>query len=54
MSQPPTPPLLLASTSPQRRAIMERLGIPFEVVAPRYVEHDPPGADPVELVRMHG
>jgi nucleoside triphosphate pyrophosphatase len=53
MSQPPTPPLLLASTSPQRRAIMEQLGIPFEVVAPRYVEHDPPGADPVELVRMH-
>jgi septum formation protein len=53
MSQLLTPPLLLASTSPQRRAILEQLRIPFEVVAPRYVEHDPAGADPVELVRTH-
>ena len=53
MSQPPTPPLLLASTSPQRRAILEQLRIPFEVFAPEYVEHDPPDADPVELVRTH-
>jgi septum formation protein len=49
----PAPPLLLASTSPQRRAILEQLGIPFEAVAPRYEEHDPPDADPVELVRSH-
>lgn len=48
-----TRPLVLASTSPQRRAILEQLRIPFEVVAPRYVEHDPPGADPVALVRDH-
>jgi predicted house-cleaning NTP pyrophosphatase (Maf/HAM1 superfamily) len=27
---PPAPPLLLASTSPQRRAILEQLNIPFE------------------------
>jgi nucleoside triphosphate pyrophosphatase len=47
------PPLLLASTSPQRRAILEQLGIPFEVVAPRYEEHDPPDADPITLVREH-
>lgn len=53
MSAPPAPPLLLASTSPQRRAILEQLGIPFDVVAPRYEEHDPPDADPVELVRAH-
>jgi septum formation protein len=53
MSQPPTPPLLLASTSPQRRAILEQLRIPFDVVAPDYVEHDSPDADPVELVRVH-
>ncbi len=53
MSAPPAPPLLLASTSPQRRAILEQLGLPFDVVAPRYVEHDPPDADPVELVREH-
>jgi nucleoside triphosphate pyrophosphatase len=45
--------LRLASTSPQRRAILEQLGIPFEVVAPRYVEEDPPDADPVALVRAH-
>ena len=45
VSAPPATPLLLASTSPQRRAILERLRIPFEVVAPSYVEH---GDDPVE------
>jgi septum formation protein len=46
-------PLVLASTSPQRRAILEQLRIPFEVVAPAYVEHDAPDADPAELVRRH-
>jgi len=45
--------LTLASTSPQRRAILEQLAIPFEVVAPEYVEHDPPDADPAELVLRH-
>ena len=45
--------LTLASTSPQRRAILEQLRIPFEAVAPDYVEHDPPDADPEELVRRH-
>jgi septum formation protein len=53
VSVPPAPPLLLASTSPQRPAILEQLRIPFEVVAPRYEEHDPPDADPVALVRDH-
>jgi septum formation protein len=53
VSVPPAPPLLLASTSPQRRAILQQLGIPFDVVAPRYVEEDPPEADAVELVRRH-
>ena len=47
MSAPPVAPLLLASTSPQRRAILEQLGIPFDVVAPEYVEHDP-GSQPHE------
>jgi septum formation protein len=46
-------PLVLASTSPQRRAILEQLAIPFEVVAPTYVEDDRPDADPEELVRRH-
>jgi septum formation protein len=45
--------LTLASTSPQRRAILEQLCIPFTDVAPSYVEHDPPDADPVTLVRDH-
>ena len=45
--------LILASTSPQRRAILEQLRIPFEAVAPDYVEDDPPDADPAELVRRH-
>jgi septum formation protein len=53
MSVPPAPPLLLASTSPQRRAILEQLHIPFDVVAPRYEEYDPPDAHPAELVREH-
>ena len=53
MSVPPAPPLLLASTSPQRRAILAQLGIPFDVVPPNYVEHDPPDADPATLVREH-
>jgi septum formation protein len=37
--------IVLASTSPQRRAILEQLQIPFRVVAPAYEEV---GADPVE------
>jgi septum formation protein len=45
--------LVLASTSPQRRAILEQLRIPFEVVAPRYEEHGLDGASPVALVRAH-
>ncbi len=53
MSASPAPPLLLASTSPQRRAILEQLGLPFDVVAPRYEEHAAPEADATELVRAH-
>jgi septum formation protein len=45
VSVPPAPPLILASQSPQRRAILEQLRIPFEVVLPDYEEH---GDDPVE------
>ena len=53
MSAPPAPPLLLASTSPQRRAILEQLRLPFDVVAPRYREQDETGLVAVELVRAH-
>ena len=45
MSAPPAPPIVLASTSPQRRAILAQLGLPFEVVPPRYEEL---GDDPLE------
>jgi len=45
VSVSPAPPLLLASTSPQRRAILEQLGLPFDVVAPEYEEL---GDDPLE------
>jgi len=53
MSAPPAAPLLLASTSPQRRAILEQLGLPFDVVAPRYEESPRPGVEPIDLVREH-
>jgi septum formation protein len=44
-AQTVTLPLVLASTSPQRRAILEQLGVPFELVAPEYEEL---GDDPLE------
>jgi len=50
---PPAPPLVLASTSPQRKAILEQLGIPFDVVPPHYDEDTPGRADAVDLVRRH-
>ena len=53
MSDSAPTPLLLASTSPQRRAILSQLEIPFDVAAPRYEEKDAAGADPIELVRAH-
>jgi septum formation protein len=46
LGRPPEPPLILASTSPQRRAILTQLRIPFQVVAPDY--HEAPGTSPVE------
>ena len=52
MSAPPAPPLLLASRSPQRRAILEQLAIPFEAVVPQYDE-ELTGADPVAEVKRH-
>ena len=38
MSIPPAPPIVLASTSPQRSAILRQLGVAFEIVPPRYEE----------------
>jgi septum formation protein len=48
-----TSPLVLASTSPQRKLILAQLEIPFVQVAPSYREVDEPDADPIELVRRH-
>ncbi len=46
-------PLLLASTSPQRRAILEQLALPFDITFPHYVERDTPALSAVEAVRGH-
>jgi septum formation protein len=45
LAAPPAPPLILASTSPRRREILEQLRIPFGVVPPGYEEAS---GDPVE------
>jgi septum formation protein len=49
------PPILLASRSPQRRAILEQLGVPFDVVTPPYEERDAfgVGSDPSTFVQQH-
>jgi septum formation protein len=46
LGRPPATRLILASTSPQRRAILEQLRIPFDVVAPDFEEID--GTSPLE------
>ncbi|MDX6481565.1 MAG: nucleoside triphosphate pyrophosphatase [Gaiellaceae bacterium] len=38
LASPPAAPLLLASTSPRRREILELLRVPFDVVAPDFEE----------------
>jgi len=48
VSVPPAPPIILASQSPQRRAILEQLDIPFTVVPPRFDELST--GDPVQVV----
>ena len=45
------PPLILASRSPQRRAILEQLGIAFEVLHVDVEEID--GGDPVDVARTN-
>ena len=45
LAAPPAPPLILASTSPRRREILEQLRIPFDIVVPSYEETS---GDPVE------
>jgi septum formation protein len=43
--------LVLASTSPYRRALLERLGLPFTQQAPEVDEQPLPGEAPAALVR---
>ena len=45
-------PLLLASSSPQRRAILDQLGLPYRAVEPAYEELPLP-VSAIDLVRMH-
>ena len=46
-------PLLLASRSPQRRAILAQLGIEFEVVHSGYDELPMTDAEPAQVARAH-
>ena len=46
----PHPPIVLASTSPYRRALLERLGLPFHTSAPLVDESRHPGESPTALV----
>jgi septum formation protein len=53
VSVPPAPPLLLASISPQRRAILRQLEIAFDAVEPLYEEtsaNRAKGSDPSTVV----
>lgn len=44
------PALVLASTSPYRRTLLERLGLPFTIAAPEVDETPLPGESPEALV----
>lgn len=44
-----SPKLLLASTSPYRRALLERFGLPFEALAPGVEESRQANEEPIEL-----
>lgn len=47
------PRLVLASTSPYRRALLDRLGLPYVAAAPPYDEPDDPALSPRALVERH-
>lgn len=49
-SAPDAPPLVLGSSSPFRRALLERLGVPFTVAAPRVDETPRAGEAPRDYV----
>lgn len=43
-------PIILASTSPYRKAVLEKLGLPFSVVSPNVDEQQLPDETPEQLV----
>ncbi|MHB0866989.1 MAG: Maf family protein [Thermoleophilia bacterium] len=45
--------MYLASKSPQRKALLESIGIDFEVILPDYDEADPPHEMPSRIVERH-
>jgi septum formation protein len=45
----PPPPLILASTSPYRHALLSRLRLPFQVESPQVDESSRPGESPAAL-----
>jgi septum formation protein len=47
----PVPQLILASSSPYRQQLLQRIGVPFTVVAPEIDESPRPAEEPAELVR---
>lgn len=49
MTAPPSAPLILASTSAYRRALLERLGLGFDVARPEVDETPQPGETPQAL-----
>ena len=49
MTEHTVPPLILASTSTYRRQLLERLRVPFTVIAPDVDESALPGETPVQL-----
>ena len=44
-----TPPLILASSSPYRKVLLERLGVPFTSASPDCDERPLPGEEPARL-----
>ncbi|WP_437743993.1 Maf family protein [Sorangium sp. So ce1504] len=45
-------PVVLASTSPFRRALLDRLGLAYEAVAPAFEEIAPEGTSPLACARL--
>lgn len=46
----PTEPLILASASPRRKALLSQLGVPFSILVSGVSEHEDPATDPVVMV----